>query len=136
MKIDIEAEERQVQDLIDQFFAQKINADDFCSNYTAYWMRLRDKQEKIKLTWAEPFDKKLIEARVRGEIDADEFARLYSELWGFEGVLSFYEMADSIHSACSSYNPSPQYDWEIGEDQLKGEVQQLLIKYECEKASE
>jgi hypothetical protein len=135
MKIDIEAEERQVRGLIDQFFAQKIKADDFCSSYTEYWMRLRDEQEKIKLTWAEPFDQRIIEARVRGEIDADEFARRYSELWGFKGVLSFYEMVDAIHSACSSYNPSPQYDWEIGEDQLKDEVQQLLTKYEREKAS-
>ncbi len=134
MKINIEAEEKQVRDLIDQFMTQKINADEFCSNFTTYWIRLRDEQEKIRLTWSEPFDQKLIESRLRGEINDSEFAQRYSELWRFEGVISFYEMVDAIHSACSSYNPSPQYDWEIREEQFKVEIQQLLTSYELEKA--
>ncbi|MGB3205174.1 MAG: hypothetical protein WBB28_09315 [Crinalium sp.] len=64
-------------------------------------MNYRDTQESLKENWDQPYDKILVEARLRGEITAEEFGKLYSELLGLDEIRDFSTMIDGVHSACS-----------------------------------
>ncbi|MFQ4142115.1 hypothetical protein [Chlorogloeopsis sp. ULAP02] len=122
--------ESQCCSLIQRFLAHEASVEDFCSDLTTLWMNYRDIQESIKKTWDEPYDQKLVEARLRGELTAEEFGKLYSELWGLTEMMDFSRMINGVHSACSAFSPSPEYEWEMDEQQLGSEVQTLLTNYQ------
>jgi hypothetical protein len=121
--------EEQFQLLIKKFLTHEVSVEKFCSNFTNLWIQHRNEQEKIKQAWNEPYDQQLIEAHLRGELSTEEFGRLYSDLWGLPEKMYLYELIDSIHSACSTFNPSPEQEWEINEAQLRLEVQTLIENF-------
>lgn len=68
MKINIATIEPQFLSIIKRFLAHEISVYEFCSSFTEQWIKFRDEQLKIKQTWDEPYDQKLLEARLRGEL--------------------------------------------------------------------
>jgi len=116
--------------LIQEFLDHKVSISNFCSDLTTFWMNYRDTQESLKESWDQPYDKILIEARLRGEVTAEECSKLYSELWELDDMSEFSTMIDRVHSACSAFSPLPKYDWQIDEQQFRSEVQSLFTNYQ------
>jgi hypothetical protein len=127
MNIDLTHTQEQLFDAIRRYLKFELSSEDFCLEFTKLWIHYRDEQYEIKSKWADPADERLFKARFNGEITEDEFSKAYKELWGI--AFEFVEMVDAIHSACSSYNPSPEMEWEINGEQLRSEVQLYLDKY-------
>jgi hypothetical protein len=116
--------------LIKSFLAHETSGDSFCGTIATLWMSHRDIQESIKKTWDEPYDKQLVKARLRGELTAEEFGKLYSELLGLGKMTKFSKMINEAHSVCSVFSPSPEDEWEIDEEQLQSEIQILFTNYQ------
>jgi hypothetical protein len=129
MTINISKTEPEFLEIIRKFLENIISVDRFCSEFTYSWMKFRDEQLKIQETWSEPLDQKLIEARLQGQLSSEAFEKQFSALWGLDEIKDFNKMADSIHSSCSAYNPTPENQWEIDEKELRTEVRSSLILY-------
>jgi hypothetical protein len=112
--------------LIKNFSKHEISADTFCSEITRLWISYRDFQEDIKKTWEEPYDKKLIEARLQGSLSPEEFSKEYRKLWGIVQEDTFYTLLNSAHSLCSIFSNSPLCEWEINENDFRQELDKII----------
>jgi hypothetical protein len=122
--------ELQCCSLIQKFLSHEVTGDNFCSVIAELWINHRDIQESIKKTWDKPYDKLLVEARLRGELTPEEFGKLYSELWGLGEIKIFSKMINEVHSVCSTFSPSPEDEWEIDEHELQSEIQVIFTNYQ------
>lgn len=118
--------ESQCCKLIDTFLSQEICIKEFCQDLVELWIQFRNAQEKIKETWNKPYDQMLVEARLNSLITTEEFSKRYRELWGLDEISSFSDLIDRVHSACTIFNPSPEIEWEIDEQQFRLEVHALF----------
>lgn len=118
--------------LADKFVSKKLVVDAFDHQFTALWMEYRDQEvDKKKAAWPEPYDQQIIASFQRGEMSKDEFAREYRSLWGYSAEeWEFQNMTDALHLACSVFNPSPELEREISEDQLRQEAAAFLAQYQ------
>ncbi len=116
--------------LIEDFLSRDLEVAAFCSKFTALWIRDRDETYSKKATWQQPYDELLIAAFQRGEIGGSEFQQRSAELWGYAEDIEFQTMVDALHSACSVFRPSPELQWEIGEEELRREVGEALANYQ------
>lgn len=117
--------------LVEKFAGNKLAVSAFDRQFTALWMKYRDEEYAKKATWAEPYDQQMIASFQRGEINKDEFAREYRSLWGYSAEeWEFQNMIDAMHSACSLFNPSPELEGEINEEQFRQEAASFLAQYQ------
>ncbi len=132
MKFDITKFEPRFKSIIQQFLAGKISAEQFGLDFTTLWMSFRDEQLKIKETWDRRYDIELIERLQKGELTWEEYRQKSRQFMGTTEVIEFIQMVDAIHSACSAFNPipgEPISPWEITQEQLRAEVQELFTNY-------
>lgn len=116
--------------VMDRFLHHAQAAADFCDQFTRLWVENRDRTLAKKATWSQPYDEMLLAAFQRGEISTDEFQNEYAKLWGYADDIEFQTMIDALHSACMCWDPSPELDWEIDDEQLRQEVGDALAAYQ------
>jgi hypothetical protein len=114
--------------LMERFLGRTLEADAFCSEFTALWIRDRDETCAKKATWPQPYDELLLAAFQRGEISGSEFERKSAALWGYAEDTEFQAMVDALHSACAAFSESPEAPWQIGEEELRREVGEALAR--------
>ena len=114
--------------LAQKFVSKKLAVNAFDRRFTALWVQYRDQK---KAAWTEPHDQQMIAALQRGEMSKDEFGREYRSLWGYsDEEWQFQNLIDAMHSAFTVFNPFPELEWEINEDQLRQEAESFLAQYQ------
>lgn len=121
-------------ELMGRFLGGNLAASSFCAKFTKLWMQdrdaARDAEQTKKAAWSQPHDELLIAAFQRGEMSGEEFRKEHAQLWGYADDLEFQTMIDALHSACSCWRPSPELQWEIGEEELRQEIKEALADYQ------
>jgi hypothetical protein len=115
--------------LVRRFTNGRLGAESFCAKFTDLWIQNRNEVLRTSAAWPEPYDKLLIQRRIRGELSEQDFAQQFAELWGYRDVLPWQQMIDSVHSACSLYSAAPEQQWEIDGPALRREVANELASY-------
>jgi hypothetical protein len=113
--------------LIDQFLRRTLAAPQFCDQFVPLWMRDTDATLAKRQSWPRPYDQELLAARDRGELSREALEAEFAKLWGYDPI--FQRMIDAVHSACSAYRPDPEAKWEIGEEELRRDVEKALSDY-------
>jgi hypothetical protein len=129
---DLAITESQCCMLIARFLNQEICTEEFCKDLVELWIRFRDTQEKIKETWDKPYDRMLVTDRLNGVMTTEEFSKRYKDLWRLDEISSFSNLIDRVHSACNIFNPFPESEWEIDEQQFRLEVYAIFENYRHE----
>ena len=132
MEKDLATTESQCCTLIVRFLSQEICIEEFCQDLVKLWIRFRDTQEKIKETWDKPYDQMLVADLLNGVTTTEEFSKRYRDLWRLDEISSFSNLIDRVHSACNIFNPFPESEWEIDEQQFCLEVYALFENYRHE----
>ena len=121
-------------ELMGKFLDGNLAASSFCAKFTKLWMRdrdaARDAEQTKKAAWSQPHDELLLAAFQRGEMSGEDFRKEHAKLWGYADDVEFQTMIDVLHSACSCWRPSPEFEWEIGEEELRREVKEALASYQ------
>jgi len=121
--------ESQFRDIVSRFFQLEMSTDEFCSEITDLWIQQRDKSYEKKRDWTQPYDQQLIEGWSNSIFTDEEFQKKWAELWDTVGSDSLFEMLNSIHSACSIYNPQPEFKWELNDDEFRSEVYKIVTSF-------
>jgi len=120
--------------IINEFVSSTLGGEAFCDKFTDLWMKRRDAQYGQRQSWPERYDLQLIQKFEQGEITTEAFVSAWSSLWGDLSGQCFDELVNRIHSACSSFNPTPVFGWEINEDILRQEVLNAEVQFkECQQ---
>jgi hypothetical protein len=110
--------EKQYLKLIQQFLQSGIESKIFCDDFFRLRRKDREAEDARRESWPERYDIQLIEQLKREELTKEEFSRKWTELWGYQDYVNFYEMLDRIFTTCDCYSSSPSQIWEIDEKQL------------------
>lgn len=115
--------------LVGKFLSRELAADDFCAQFIALWTQDRDSADAKKAAWPQPYDELLMTAWQTGKIGESEFRKEWAKLWGYAEETKFQDMINEIHSACYVFDPSPELQWEINEEQLRHAVSASFTEY-------
>jgi hypothetical protein len=125
--------EQQYLELIQQFLRSEIESKTFCDNFFRSRRKDRESDDARSASWPERYDLQLINQLQREELTKEEFSQKWTELWGYEDYVDFYEMLDRVFTACDCYSPSPSEIWEIDEKQLMSEIKELFDNYKASR---
>lgn len=123
-------QQRRYMSLVQKFQGGALAAREFCAQFTALWVRDRDETYAKRAAWLQPYDELLMASWQRGEMRDSEFQEKWAALWGYAEDAGFRALVDEIHSACRVFNPSPEMQWELDEEQLRQAITASLANYE------
>ena len=114
-----------------QFLNSKLNSENFCEEFMRLWKIDRDEEWANCEKWDKRYDLQLIHAYNQGKLTSEELKSKSAELWGYTENTLLVEMLGKIFTACDCFSPSPEFEFEINEYQLKKEVSEMLNAYEA-----
>ncbi len=117
-------------EIIDAFLNATLGSQEFCLTLTQLWMLHRDGIYSQEAKWPERLDLKILDQWQSRQLTDNEFELAWESLYQHELNAEFRAMIDKIHSACAVFSPCPSASWEIGEEELRRDVKNVLVDYE------
>jgi hypothetical protein len=118
--------------LMQGFISGIISVEDFEHQYEELWHRDRDDEWKVVESWNKRYDIELEESYSKGEISADEFRARWNKLFQSESEKKqkLSNIVDQVHSSLDVYAAEPDLEWEIGETELRREIEECIREIE------
>lgn len=106
MSANIEANKAEYLTLMKRFLKGDIDGKSFQKTFLDMWRSDRDASYARAEKWPKRYDIELLDARLRGELSADEFSKRWRELWGYEPT-RWLEISESLFRDVDRFEPDP-----------------------------
>ncbi len=117
--------------MIEVFLFKKMRCGTFSKKLTSAWMTYRDSSDDEQKQWI-ALDKENIRFQWDDDkISDSEFIEKWREIGGGSAEpLILNRLVDITHSSCHFYEPEPEYEYDLDENQFRTEVLQNYEKYQ------
>jgi hypothetical protein len=136
---------RDYMELMKRFLLSEIDGRTFQTTFLDMWRSDRDASYARVQTWPKRYDIELMDARLRGDLNPEEFSVRWQKLWGYEPT-RWLEIQDALFRDVDRFEPDPvlyeeskqdpvrqNADYCITEAELRERVKTYILELESEQ---